>query len=47
MRLWANGLVPLYMGIASLAAGTVALADPDALNPLSAAMYRAGTWPEC
>ena len=42
MRLWAYGHVPLYMGIASLAAGTVALADPDALNPLSAAMYLGG-----
>lgn len=42
MRLWAYGHVPLYMGIASLAAGTVALATPGALTPLSAAIYLGG-----
>lgn len=42
MRLWAYGHVPLYMGIASLAAGTVALAAPGALTTLSAAIYLGG-----
>lgn len=42
MRLWAYGHVPLYMGIASLAAGTVALATPGALTALSAAIYLGG-----
>ena len=42
MRLWAYGHVPLYMGIASLAAGTVALAAPGALNLVSAAIYLGG-----
>lgn len=42
MRLWAYGHVPLYMGIASLAAGTVALATPGALNPVSGAIYGGG-----
>lgn len=42
LRLWAYGHVPLYMGIASLAAGTVALAAPGALTPHSAAIYLAG-----
>lgn len=42
MRLWAYGHVPLYLGIASLAAGTVALAAPDALTLSSAAIYGAG-----
>jgi len=42
MRLWAYGHVPLYMGIASLAAGTVALASPGALTPTSAAIYLGG-----
>lgn len=42
MRLWAYGHVPLYMGIASLAAGTVALAAPGTLNGTSAAIYGGG-----
>ena len=42
MRLWAYGHVPLYLGIASLAAGTVALSNPDALTLRSAAIYGAG-----
>lgn len=42
LRGWAYGHVPLYMGIASLAAGTVALAAPGALNPVSAAIYGGG-----
>lgn len=42
LRLWAYGHVPLYMGIASLAAGTVALSSPDALTPASGAIYLGG-----
>ena len=42
MRLWAYAHVPLYMGIASLAAGTVALASPGALSPASAVIYLGG-----
>jgi len=42
LRLWAYGHVPLYMGIASLAAGTVALSAPGTLSPASAALYVAG-----
>lgn len=42
LRLWAYGHVPLYMGIASLAAGTVALAAPGALNVVTGCMYAAG-----
>lgn len=42
MRLWAYGHVPLYLGIASLAAGTVALSNPNALTLRSAAIYGAG-----
>jgi len=42
MRLWAYAHVPLYMGIASLAAGTVALATPGALTPVSGAIYIGG-----
>jgi low temperature requirement protein LtrA len=42
MRLWAYGHVPLYMGIASLAAGTVALATPGALTAASGAIYLGG-----
>lgn len=42
MRLWAYAHVPLYMGIASLAAGTVALAAPGALTAASAAIYLGG-----
>jgi low temperature requirement protein LtrA len=42
LRLWAYGHVPLYMGIASLAAGTVALAAPGALTPASGVVYLAG-----
>lgn len=42
MRLWAYGHVPLYMGIASLAAGTVALSAPEALTMRSAAIYLGG-----
>ena len=42
LRLWAYAHVPLYMGIASLAAGTVALAQPGALTPSSMIMYLGG-----
>lgn len=42
MRLWAYAHVPLYMGIASLAAGTVALAVPGALSMHSAALFGFG-----
>lgn len=42
LRLWAYAHVPLYMGIASLAAGTVALAAPGALTLASAAIYLGG-----
>jgi low temperature requirement protein LtrA len=42
MRLWAYAHVPLYMGIASLAAGTVALAAPDALGATTGAIYLGG-----
>lgn len=42
LRLWAYAHVPLYMGIASLAAGNVALAAPGALLLHSAAMYLGG-----
>jgi len=42
MRLWAYAHIPLYMGIASLAAGTVALASPGALTQVSAAIYAGG-----
>jgi low temperature requirement protein LtrA len=42
MRLWAYAHVPLYMGIASLVAGTVALAAPGALTASSAAIYAGG-----
>lgn len=42
MRLWAYAHVPLYLGIASLAAGTVALAAPGALTPLTATIYLGG-----
>jgi len=42
LRLWAYGHVPLYMGIASLAAGTVALSAPGALTATSGAIYLAG-----
>ncbi|CAM8650681.1 COG4292 Predicted membrane protein [Comamonadaceae bacterium] len=42
LRLWAYGHVPLYMGIASLAAGTVALAAPGALTPTSGLIYLGG-----
>lgn len=42
LRLWAYGHVPLYMGIASLAAGTVALSAPGALTPSSGAIYLGG-----
>lgn len=42
MRLWAYAHVPLYMGIASLAAGTVAMAAPGALAAPSAAIYLGG-----
>lgn len=40
--LWAYGHVPLYMGIGSLAAGTVALSAPGALTPASGALYMGG-----
>lgn len=42
LRLWAYAHVPLYMGIASLAAGTVALAAPGAVRLESGALYVAG-----
>jgi low temperature requirement protein LtrA len=42
LRLWAYGHVPLYMGIASLAAGTVALSAPGTLTPASGAIYLGG-----
>ena len=42
MRLWAYAHVPLYMGIASLAAGTVALAAPGALTVASGTIYLGG-----
>jgi len=42
LRLWAYGHVPLYMGIASLAAGTVALSAPGALSAMSGAIYLGG-----
>lgn len=42
LRLWAYGHVPLYMGIASLAAGNVALSAPNALGLGTAAMYLGG-----
>ena len=42
MRQWAYAHVPLYMGIASLAAGTVALAVPGALDFSSGAIYLVG-----
>lgn len=42
MRLWAYGHVPLYLGVASLAAGTVALATPGALSSLTIGLYIGG-----
>jgi low temperature requirement protein LtrA len=42
LRLWAYGHVPLYMGTASLAAGTVALSAPGALTATSGAIYLGG-----
>ncbi len=42
LRLWAYGHVPLYMGIASLAAGTVALSAPGALTAASGSIYLGG-----
>lgn len=42
LRLWAYGHVPLYMGIASLAAGTVALSAPGALGLATGAIYLGG-----
>ncbi|MDZ7858168.1 low temperature requirement protein A [Sphaerotilus sp.] len=42
LRLWAYGHVPLYMGTASLAAGTVALSAPGALTANSGAIYLGG-----
>lgn len=42
LRLWAYGHVPLYMGIASLAAGTVAMSAPGALGATTGAMYLGG-----
>jgi low temperature requirement protein LtrA len=42
LRLWAYGHVPLYMGIASLAAGTVALSAPGALTAPAGAIYLGG-----
>lgn len=42
MRLWAYAHVPLYMGIASLAAGTVALAAPGALSVATGLIYLGG-----
>jgi low temperature requirement protein LtrA len=40
MRLWAYGHAPLDMGIAGLAAGTVALSAAGSATALSVAMYR-------
>ena len=42
LRMWAYGHVPLYMGIASLAAGTVALSAPGALTRTAGAIYLGG-----
>lgn len=42
LRLWAYGHVPLYMGIASLAAGTVAMSAPGALNATTGVIYLGG-----
>jgi low temperature requirement protein LtrA len=42
MRLWAYAHVPLYIGISSLAAGTVVMAEPGALRLSTGAMYLAG-----
>jgi low temperature requirement protein LtrA len=42
MRLWAYAHVPLYIGISSLAAGTVALGEPGALRLNTGAIYLAG-----
>lgn len=42
LRLWAYAHVPLYMGIASMAAGNVALAAPGALQLGSGALYVGG-----
>ncbi len=42
MRLWACGHVPLYMGIARLAAGTVALAATGALSAPTVGIYLGG-----
>jgi low temperature requirement protein LtrA len=42
LRLWAYAHVPLYMGIASLAAGTVALAAPGALTAINGVIYLGG-----
>lgn len=42
MRLWAYGHLPLYMGIASLAAGTVAMAEAGSRSLGHVAMYLEG-----
>ena len=42
LRLWAYAHVPLYLGIASLAAGTVALASPGAWTASRAMLYVGG-----
>lgn len=42
LRRWAYGHVPLYMGIASLAAGTVALADPKTISLYTGSIYLGG-----
>ncbi len=42
LRLWAYAHVPLYLGIASLAAGTVALSAGSALTLVQALLYAGG-----
>ena len=42
LRLWAYAHVPLYLGIASLAAGTVALSGQPELQPAPALLYAGG-----
>jgi low temperature requirement protein LtrA len=42
LRLWAYGHVPIYVGVFSLAAGTVAMADMRAWNAAHLTLYVAG-----
>lgn len=42
LRLWAYGHVPIYIGVFSLAAGTVAMAGEAAWTPLQVLLYIAG-----